>query len=566
MQIRPAISRSRSFCCAAAAALLLTGVAPGAQSGPKFYSDDPIAREPETQDASKVQEWDIGLIADLTHNLFGSPGDPTPGVRAQNVNTIDEVPDSSWFTNRIYSRPLTADEITRGPNGLEGPAPGKWTVIRPKTAGTAPGFTVRDEKGQVWFLSMDAKGYPVAATAAIAVATRLFWALGYNTIETHITTVRPENVVIGEKVTIRSHGRRRPFTASDVKHVFERAHRNPDGSYRVAAQLGLPGRIVGGFKYFSTRPDDPNDIVPHEHRRELRALQVFGGWTNLVDMKAGNTLDTVLTENGRAIVKHYLQDVGSTFGTGSLNPREGEEGYEYLYEGDRTAARLFTLGFWIQPWQTLDYDEHPEVGRFTAEAYEPEEWRPRVPVAALLRIRPDDELWAALRVMAFTDEHIRAAVKTGQFTDPAAEKLLADVLIKRRDKIARTYYTKVNPLTKFAFDGSALTFENPAVRAGVAETPKGGYTATWSRFDNATARAQPIGSPTTGASERLQAPSGLPSGADAYVKVSIGAVEPAYAAWGKPVDVYFRSAGSGWRLVGVERVPAGPAPNTVKPK
>ena len=85
------------------------------------------------------------------------------------------------------------------------------------------------------------------------------------------------------------------------------------------AQSGLPGRVIGGFKYFGTRPDDPNDVVPHEHRRELRALQVFGGWTNLVDMKAGNTLDTVITENGRSVVRHYLQDVGSTFGTGALD-------------------------------------------------------------------------------------------------------------------------------------------------------------------------------------------------------------------------------------------------------
>jgi hypothetical protein len=328
----------------------------------------------------------------------------------------------------------------------------------------------------------------------------------------------------------------------------------------------LPGKVVGGFKYFGTRPDDPNDVVPHEHRRELRALQVFGGWTNLVDMKAGNTLDTVVTENGRSIVRHYLQDVGSTFGTGSLNPREGDEGYEFLYEGDRAAARFFTLSFWIQPWQTVDYDEHPEVGLFSASVYEPEEWRPRVPVAALLRIRPDDELWAALRVMAFTDEHIRAAVKTGQFTDPAAEKLLADVLIRRRDRIVRTYLTKVNPLTKFALDGGALTFENPAVRAGIAETPKGGYTATWSRFDNATGDAQPIGSPAIITSERLQAPAGLPSGVGGYLKVSVAAVEPAHAAWAQPVDVYFRSAGSGWQLVGVERVPVGPAPNSVKPK
>ena len=178
-----------------AALLLLADVTPGAQSRPRFFSDDPIVREPETQDASKTQEWEIGLISDLTLNLFAKPGDPTLGVRAQNVNTIDEVPDSSWFTNRIYTKPVTVDEITRGPNTMEGPAAGKWTIIRAKTAGTAPGFTVRDEKGGVWFLSMDADGYPVAATAAIAVASRLFWALGYNVPESHLTTFRPENIV-----------------------------------------------------------------------------------------------------------------------------------------------------------------------------------------------------------------------------------------------------------------------------------------------------------------------------------------------------------------------------------
>ena len=68
--------------------------------------------------------------------------------------------------------------------------------------------------------------------------------------------------------------------------------------------------------------------MPHEHRRELRALKVFGAWTNLVDMKSGNTLDTLVVENGRSIVHHYLQDVGSTFGTGALAPREWDEGYE----------------------------------------------------------------------------------------------------------------------------------------------------------------------------------------------------------------------------------------------
>jgi hypothetical protein len=61
----------------------------------KFYNDDPIAREPSTQDASKVEPWDIDLFIDLALNLFGRPGDSTANVRAQSINTVDEVPDSS---------------------------------------------------------------------------------------------------------------------------------------------------------------------------------------------------------------------------------------------------------------------------------------------------------------------------------------------------------------------------------------------------------------------------------------------------------------------------------------
>ncbi len=547
----------RSALAAALALLTAAAVVPlsdiGAQR-PRFLSDDPISREPETQDAAKVEAWDIGLTPDLLHNLFGKPGDPPSNVRAQNVNTADEVPDSSWFTNRIYAKPLSTDEVTRGPLTTGGPAPGKWTVIRGKGAGVAPGFTARDEKGVMWFVSFDGRDNPVAPTAAIAVATRLFWALGYFQVENHLTTLRPENVIVDPSATLRAHGKRRRMTAKDLEQVFERAAKSADGSYRVIAGAALPGRPVGGFRYYGTRPDDPNDVVPHEHRRELRALQVFGAWANLVDMKAGNTLDTVITENGRGVVRHYLQDVGSTFGTGALFPRDGDEGYEDLYEADTLVKRLLTFGFYLSPWQTVDYDEHPEMGRFEGDEFEPEDWKPRVPVAALRHVRPDDALWAALRVMAFTDDQIRAAVKTGTFIDPAAEKLLGDILIKRRDKIGRVYYSRINPLVRFELTDTGLAFENPAVKARLSEAPKQGYQATWYRFNNGTGAADQIGSPTTTSQERLQAPADLPRNANSYVKVSIHAVDPPHAPWARPVDVYFRRAGNAWQLVGVERL------------
>jgi hypothetical protein len=538
--------------------LLLVSAGPGIPldgQEPRFFRDDPLQREPETQDASQVQEWEINLSADLLLNLFGMPGDPVANQRAQNVNTADEVPDSSWFTNRIHTRAISIDEVKRGPNTMAGPAPGRWTVIGAKSAGVAPGFTVRDESGEVWFVTFDGRDNPIAPTAAIAVASRLFWALGYNQIETYLSSVRPENLIVGEGVTIRAHGERRPFTQADLDEVLARSAKSADGSYRLIAGRAVPGRPLGGFRYHGTRPDDPNDIVPHEHRRELRALQVFGAWTNLVDMKAGNTLDTLISENGRGIVRHYLQDVGSTFGTGALAPRDGDEGYEYLYEQGPFVKRLVTMGLFISPWQTVDYEEHPEVGKFEGRQFDPMTWKPRVPVAALRHVRHDDALWAALRVMAFSDEQIRAAVSVGDFTDPAAAKLLGDVLIQRRHRIGQVYFAAINPLTGFVLtDAGGLDFENPAVRAGFAKAPEKGYEISWFRFNNATGQSDSQGPPTTSIAGPFPPPAALPRVDDAFVRVSIRAIEPDHAAWRVPVEVYFRRSGENWTLVGVERM------------
>ena len=544
--------------------VLLASSAEGARSepddvrAPRFLNDDPLEREPESQDASSVEEQDIDLEADLVVNLFARPGDPTPNARAQNVNSIDEVPDSSWFTNRIYAKPLSIEELRRGPNTIDGPAPGPWTVIKPKTSGVAPGFTIRDEKGEVWFLSFDAKEVPNAATGAIAVATRIFWALGYNQVESYLTRLQPENLIIASDAEIKTRSGKRRMEMTDVQEVLAKASPLEDGSYRVLAGRGLPGKIVGPFRYHGTRPDDPNDVVPHEHRRELRALKVFGAWTNLVDIKANNTLDTLVVENGRSVVRHYLQDVGSGFGTGALGPHQWDEGYEYLYEGDALFKRLVSGGLYLRPWQVVSYPDLPEIGRFEGEAFEPDAWRPRVPTGAFLRARDDDNFWAALRVMAFTDDMIRAVVREARYGDEAAEEWLAHVLIQRRDKIGRTYLTRINPLVEFSLDDSGvLRFENAATRAGVASDPAGGYQAAWYRFDNVTGESVPIGPVTASREGRMEAPAALPADAR-FLKVAVSAVEPPHASWAQPIPVYFRRTGNGWKLVGLQRLPSLP--------
>jgi hypothetical protein len=538
----------------AAASLVPVETPRGASA--RFYSDDPLTREPETQDASGVQEWDIDLYWDLLENSFGKPGDPTPDVRARNINTIGEVPDSNWFTNRIGARPLSIDEAVKGPSTGAGPAQGKWLVVRGKQVGFAPGFTIRDREGETWFVSFDAKGFPEAATGAILVANRIFWALGYWQAENHLVHVKLEQLEMSEEATIRSlSGKRRRMKLFDVEEVLRRAHRGADGSYRAVAARVLPGRVLGGFRYYGTRPDDPNDVVPHEHRRELRALKVFGAWTNLVDMKAGNTLDSLITEHGKGVVRHYLQDVGSTFGTGALAPREYDEGWEYLYEGDLIWKRLVTLNFYMKPWQTLDYEKNPSIGRFEGDEFDPATWKPRVPTAAFLRARTDDTFWAAQRVMAFSNDMINALAATGRYSDESAAVHLGNVLIKRRDRIGRTYLTAVNPVTDIQMDANGvLTFENAAVQYDVARVPDH-YRVIFNRFDNATGETTPLGEPVNATDPRLRAPRGMPTAPGSFVMARIATIAPEHPAWAIPVDAYFRRSSKGWTLVGVDRLP-----------
>jgi hypothetical protein len=518
---------------------------------PRFYPDDPIARDPESQDASKAQPYDQSQMYELVDNLFVTSGYKPSGLRAKNLNTIDEVPDSSWFTNRIGSKPITAEELARGPNVGRPPDPSKWVLTREKTAGAHPGFTATDANGETWFLEFDPPYFREGATAAVVMATKIFWALGYNQVESFITTFDPKKTTIDPKATVRRpSGKRTPFTQDDMNAVLETAARNADGSYRVIAGRQLSGKILGGYLYHGTRPDDPNDLVPHEHRRELRALRVFGAWTNLTDLKAANSLDTLLTENGKTIVKHYLQDVGSTFGMCN-DLHEWDLSYEYFLERGPSWKRFFTLGFGLSPWQTADYVEYPAVGKFEGKVFDPTKWRPQTPTTAYMELRDDDAFWAARRVAAFTDDAIRTVIHTGQISDPAAEKYLGDVLIQRRETVKRVYLTRVNPIVNPRLDASGLTFENAAVSGGVANGSVA-YRASWMRFDNATGTTAPL-SDTTGTTTTIPAPRDLPS--SGFVAVDIAADSAEHPKWKQPVRAYFHQDAGAWKLVGFERLP-----------
>lgn len=539
---------------------------PAARTAPKFYDDDPVMRVVDTQDASKVAPRELSLVLDAVINLFGRPGLKEVG-RAEGINTIDEVPDSSWFTNRAGTRPFTTADMVRGPGDDPGPAPGKWSVNR-KGTGVSPGFTIADEHGRRYFIKFDPPGLPELGTGAEVVVTRLFHALGYHVPQVTIGTLRPENLVIAKDATVRvPGGSRRPMRQDDIDEQLRRAERNPDGSYRVSVAEGLPGKPLEGFLYVGTRPDDPNDIIPHENRRELRGLRVFSAWMNHTDAKAINSLDVLVTENGRSYVRHHLIDFNAALGSAGIGLRERRDGYEYLSEFGPAGKALPAFGFYVRPWMTIDYPKLRGIGRFESKRFVPEGWRPRVPNPAYVRSRPDDTFWGARTLMALSDDLIRAAVKAGQYSDPRAEQFLADALIERRDKIGRAWLTAVNPIVDPALaDDAALTFLNPAVEYGFAPAPSG-YHVSWFRFDNVTGESSSAGESSAtgtrvtapaGALERLSPDTSRAGGRGVYVRADISASGGTHPSWVAPVRAYFRRGADGWKLVGFDRMPEAP--------
>jgi len=86
---------------------------------------------------------------------------------AANTNALDEVPDSTWFTNRHARRRLSAEALAQGPNTGHPPsATGPLVVLSGKSLGMTPGFVMRDAKGDRYVVKFDPPDYPDLATGA----------------------------------------------------------------------------------------------------------------------------------------------------------------------------------------------------------------------------------------------------------------------------------------------------------------------------------------------------------------------------------------------------------------
>ena len=520
----------------------------------KFYPDDPIWKDPETQDAARVQEIPPVGKYEFVQNTLKSPGDRT-AQRALNVNTVGEVPDSSWFTNRIGRESWSAERMARGPDTGSGPAPGPWTVIAAKSEGVTPGFTIRDSAGDIYFVKFDPESNPEMASGAEVISTKFFHAFGYNTPENYLATV-PESVTIAPGTIIEDEdGLERPMETGDIRIILKKSGRQQDGSYRVLASKALPGKTVGRFRYYGTRSDDPNDIHPHEHRRELRGMSVFAAWLNHDEVRSDNTFDVLVQEANRSIVRHYLLDFGSTLGSGSVQAGSPRAGHEYRWERRPTLITMLTLGLWVRPWLKIDYPDLPAIGRFEAAFFEPESWKPDAPNPAFRNARPDDHFWGARILQALSPAAVQAVVASARYSDARATDYMVKTLLERRRKILQVWLNATNPVVDLALSSSGtLTFSNAAAAAHVAG-PATHYTLSWAAFDNTTSTQTAVGGEQKVTTTTAEAPAELLANRHEYIAVTIRAFRPDQPAWSHPLIAYFRRAAEGWSLVGLERNP-----------
>ncbi len=533
--------------------LLLIAMPPEAG---KFYPDDPVLVDSALLDvAEKPAELELSDLYDRFSHVFKDMGKSPLGTEAQSVNTLDEAVDGDWFVNRHGSKRMSLLELVRGPNRGEPPNPAEtWTVFRSKSQGITPGFEIKDESGDRYVIKLDPVEVPELASAAEVIATKIFYALGYHVAENYVVRVHPDRFAIAPGTEVEDKfGDKSALTPFRFHRIIRRIPRLPDGTMRVTASKYVEGIPIGHRRYFETRSDDPNDVIPHEDRREQRGLRLFAAWLNHDDTRAQNAIDSWVEENGKRHVRHYLLDFGSTFGSGSVDMQLPHLSFHYWLDLPLVKKNLVAFGFHVPEYRKANWPEFPEyesVGRWESELFDPLRWRNDYPNPAFLRMTARDAFWAAKILMKFTREELAAMVETGEYTDPEDARYFLEVLLARQLKCGRFGINAINPLDEFRIQEGSLEFVNLSERYGLVEAETR-YEIQWFSHDNETGARREL-SPT---STQRETRSRLPTAPDpeSFLLAEIRSIHVDYPHWSTSIGVYLRPGGAAYEIVGIDR-------------
>jgi hypothetical protein len=455
----------------------------------RFTAPAPLWVDPDmTPFSPKPAEYEAPEIWDTVDNtVFGALVEVLAVDqvgRARNANALDEVPASSWFENRIDT--LAGDVETFLEGACTDPVPdpaGPWTVVSGKPDGANPGFMVEHASGKRYFFKPDGGSGGERQSIADFIGTRVYHAAGFNTACTLITYAQPSAFVLSPKAKATNFaGDKVPFTQEMLDKAMAYGVKRADGAVRAGLSQLLPGKPIGPWKDFGTRADDPNDVVPHEDRRELRGSYIFGAWLGHYDAREQNSLDTwVVTDEatGAGYVRHYQLDFGDCLGSLSGWHRVSERrGHAYEVDWPVAFTELLTLGLLPRPWRDPQLSPAGKsLGYFTAEAFTPDNYRTAYRYGPYTRVTEADAAWGARILARISPAMIHAVVAAAGLTDPVMERELERALVGRRDKLLRRYLTRLSPLTRPRLDDTGrLCVADARIEGGV---PTGtAFTAT----------------------------------------------------------------------------------------
>ena len=481
-------------------------------------------------------------------------------VRAEDVNALDEVPNSTWFTNRIGVRDVTVAELRRGANVDPSPFENlPWTIKSAKVGGTALGFIFEDSKGDKYLLKFDMDNVPEMETAAHVIGHRLVWAMGYNVPQDYLGFVRRADIQISPKATKKDVlGKKTQLTAADVDESLTKVFHATDGRIRVLASRYLPGIPIGPYAREGVREDDPNDRIRHERRRSVRGQYSIFSWLNHTDMQEDNSLDAFIRYPGadgkptdRGHVVHYLIDFGKAFGVMGYVNSWKTVGYTYRFDAGMALRSLFTFGLWDRPWDRVEAPPLRGLGLYEAEHFDPGGWRTNSSYWPYEDSDRFDNYWGSKLVMRFSREQLAAVVDEAKYSDPRTAAYMLDTLVARQRKVGAYWFRQVSPLDRFAVEaiagGTRLCFDDLALAYDL-ETPRGGSY----RIEVFEHGGRSLAASSLPASSRACTAVPISANDHGYTIVKLSALRNAFAL--PPVEVHLARAANGVvRVIGVRR-------------
>jgi len=404
-----------------------------------------------------------------------------PGREAVNVNAFDEVPTSSWYENRWVDRQETPEQVASGPckNDLDPSAvnePGSWLIDQGKANGATPGFRIRTKDKSKFLLKNNVGGAAERASAASAIGVRLYHAAGFYTPCDSVVYFDPKLLKLKPGLTITDNtGVPRPFDEAALKDILnDSPHRGAE--IRMQSSKWLDGVPLGPFRYEGVRSDDPNDVIAHEDRRELRGARLLAAWINHFDAREQNSMmawvaaDPKKAESSPGYVRHYYLDIsdamGSEWASDGISRRLGKS---YYFDAKDIAIDFVTLGIADRPWHHSRRDPRvPGYGYFRADDFVPEDWKPGYQNPAFLRMTEHDGAWMSRIIARIRPVDVVAIVRAGQIAVPSQELAIIDILQKRRMAILRRYLTRLSPVADVTPTATGICAVDLGLRAQIA--------------------------------------------------------------------------------------------------